>query len=431
MTLTQARALLPALTASHINDEAEARELHSLAGCTLQLSPRVFLAPPQTLLADLTGCDRALGGEEAALKLAREIFARQGYSAHCALCDNATAAFALALDGGRAAPILDGATCQTLTHVPIERLRLDERSLANLHALGVSTAGALMSLPPATLPSRFGEELVLRVRQLRGEAAEHFTPFNLPEVIRERLEFEGPTDRHDAMMFALRHIATRLADRLEALGIGAARLEATLLATDGKPLAFDLDVSAPTRDPRSLATLLLARFETLDTQERWFDGVEVSVPSRLAVNARQKDLFGVAKEVFSPGLRGLVDELVGKLGVNAVARPVLQPDPRPDRAVAYVPFLERANAGAAAPHGAPAVLWPPQAADVDEHDGQPVTWHEGPRRHELTVVRGPQRVEFGWWEGGQARDYFEIEDDSGARLFMFKEGPNWFSCGAY
>lgn len=433
MTLTEARALLPSLAVTPVNDEAEARELESLAACAVQLSPRICLELPQTLLADVTGCERAHGGENAMLATARKMFERQGYSVRLALCDNATAAYALALDGGRANPVAPGETGQALRDVPLEALRLDSRSLLNLRALGLSRAGQLLALPAATLPSRFDDDLVRRVRQLRGELPEDFPAFVVPEAVRERLEFEGPTDRRDAMMFALRHIATRIADRLDALGTGAARLDAALLAADGAPMAFSLEVSAPTRDARSLATLLLGRFDTLDTHDRWFDAIEVSVPARLPVNARQQDLFGAARDVFSPGLRGLVDELVGRLGVAAVARPVLQNDPRPEKAVAWAPFLDASRPSAAAPQSAPAVLWPALEMDLEEDAaGRPATWHEGLRRHVLRVIRGPQRVEFGWWEGDAGpRDFFEVEDGHGARLFIYRQGRRWFSCGAW
>ncbi len=432
MTLTAARAHLPSIAASNINEEAEARELASLAACAVTLSPRVFLDPPQTLVIDVTGCERVHDGEEPLLALAREIFARQGYSVHTALCGHPTAAIALALAGGRAAPIAGDLTQHALENVALRALRLDARTIEHLNSLGITRAGKLLALPPATLPSRFDEMLVRRVRQLRGELPEEFLAFSLPEAVCERIEFEGPTDRRDAMMFALRHISTRLGERLDALGTGACRLEARLNPAEGAPLEFGVDVSAPTRDARSLATLLLARFETLDTRDRWFDGVEVSIPARLPVNARQKDLFGASRDVFSPGLRGLVDELVGRLGVAAVARAVLTPDPRPEHAVAFVPFFHDAQ-GAAAPISAPAVLWPPQEIDVEEHEGIPRTWHEGRRVHALSIIRGPQRVEYGWWDGPaeEPRDYFEIESGEGARLFFFRQAGRWFSCGAW
>lgn len=432
MTLTAARAHLPSLAVSNINSEAETWELHSLAACALALSPRIFLHAPQTLLIDATGCERVHGGEPSLLKLTRELFTRLGYTVNAALCGNPTTAIALALDGGRAAPILGEDTVSALHDVPLASLRLDPRSLEHLGSLGISRAGELLALPPASLPSRFDETLVCRVRQLRGELPEDFPVFSLPEIISERLEFEGPTDRRDAIMFALRHIATRLAERLDALGTGASRLEARVNPADGAPLEFAVEVSAPTRDARSLATLLLARFETVDTRDIWFDSVEVNIPARLPVNARQKDLFGASCDVFSPGLRGLVDELVGRLGVAAVARAVLTPDPRPEHAVAFVPFLHDAQS-AATPNTAPAVLWPPQAIDVVEHEGVPRTWHEGRRTHTLSIIRGPQRVEYGWWDGPaqSPRDYFEIESDEGARLFFFRQAGRWFSCGAW
>jgi hypothetical protein len=79
------------------------------------------------------------------------------------------------------------------------------------------------------------------------------------------------------------------------------------------------------------------------------------------------------------------------------------------------------------------VLWPPQVIEVEEHGGIPHTWHEGRRAHALSIIRGPQRVEYGWWEGPdeEPRDYFEVESGNGARLFFFRQAGRWFSCGAW
>ncbi|MHB8415885.1 MAG: Y-family DNA polymerase, partial [Acidiferrobacteraceae bacterium] len=47
---------------------------------------------------------------------------------------------------------------------------------------------------------------------------------------------------------------------------------------------------------------------------------------------------------------------------------------------------------------------------------------------------GPERIESGWWDGGDiARDYFIARDRSGARLWVFNDLHNgqWFLQGIF
>jgi protein ImuB len=50
----------------------------------------------------------------------------------------------------------------------------------------------------------------------------------------------------------------------------------------------------------------------------------------------------------------------------------------------------------------------------------------------LTVLRGPERVETGWWEApAGARDYHEVEDAEGRRSWAFRSEDRWYLQGAF
>ncbi|WP_415635692.1 DUF6504 family protein, partial [Paracoccus aminovorans] len=67
------------------------------------------------------------------------------------------------------------------------------------------------------------------------------------------------------------------------------------------------------------------------------------------------------------------------------------------------------------------------------------------RRQTLRVARhaGPERIAPEWWQdrpGTRLRDYFRVEDDSGLRLWIYREGlahdgrggpPRWFLHGIF
>jgi protein ImuB len=54
----------------------------------------------------------------------------------------------------------------------------------------------------------------------------------------------------------------------------------------------------------------------------------------------------------------------------------------------------------------------------------------------LTLVRGPERIESGWWDQQSAvRDYFVAEDAHAARYWIYRErgvqDASWFLHGLY
>ena len=53
----------------------------------------------------------------------------------------------------------------------------------------------------------------------------------------------------------------------------------------------------------------------------------------------------------------------------------------------------------------------------------------------LTLLDGPERIESGWWDDFDVtRDYFVARDDSGVKLWIFRERndqKNWFLHGIF
>ena len=57
------------------------------------------------------------------------------------------------------------------------------------------------------------------------------------------------------------------------------------------------------------------------------------------------------------------------------------------------------------------------------------------RRGPLRLMSEPERIETGWWDGGEvARDYYTAIDGHGVRLWVFREraAPHgWFLHGVF
>src|SRR5690606_30304288 len=122
----------------------------------------------------------------------------------------------------------------------------------------------------------------------------------------------------------------------------------------------------------------------------------------------------------------LRERLRAKLGDEAVYRVDVAPDPRPDRGQKRVRD-DAAGASAGPVHPRGCVLVPVPARRVPEDSGaipaRPAWLLERPvplRDPRLRILRGPERLESGWWDGGDARrDYYVLETSQGQRAWAF------------
>jgi error-prone DNA polymerase len=420
VTLAQGRAIFPKLEVAYQDDEAEAAALESLAEFAYSFTPDVRLWRPQSLILDITGCERLHGSEEALMGKVAAGLKQLGYTSHMATADNATAALTLAMVN-EAAVTIPGHGDEIFSDLPLAALRLDQRTVDDLADLGVTRIGHLTDLPDNTLPHRFGEDLVARLRQLRGEVDEDFEAWKPVRHIRERLDFTGPTNQYTSLLFVLKQAATFMAERLAAAASGARRLEARFIGTDNDDLTFDLDTARATADARSVATLLTSRFERLDTGERWFEAFELVVPSHEPLAAPQRDLFAEDGGVPAGDFLRLLDELTGRLGKEAVARAVLTDDPRPGASFRYVPF-QSSEKGSEKPSnpGRPPQIDRSDYVSIDCDLNELPAWWERGLPAQMGLPPFPDRITL-----GEPADYFNITAPDGSRHWVSFRPGKW------
>ena len=138
------------------------------------------------------------------------------------------------------------------------------------------------------------------------------------------------------------------------------------------------------------------------------------------------------------GARLFIERLRAQLGPEAVHGLRLLPGHRPENAWALTgpppaaperrPAPEFAREFPGLPQRRP--LWLLQTPrPLGVRDGLPR------RRGPLRLVSEPERIETGWWDGGEiARDYYTALDMHGVRLWVFREraAPHgWFLHGVF
>ncbi len=180
MPLAEALSLVhgrDSVTVEPVQPEADRIALEELALRCEPYSPCVGLeeaASPHGLLLDITGIAHLFGGELPLIRrLQTELIANR-FEARIAVGDSIGAAWAAAHYLARSAKplLLPRGQFDLLWDLPVEGLRLGEASTEKLHRLGIRTIRQVLGLNRSSLPSRFGDEINLRLDQLLGGRSE-------------------------------------------------------------------------------------------------------------------------------------------------------------------------------------------------------------------------------------------------------------------
>lgn len=437
-TQADARAMIPHLICRPADPGADARALTALAVWAERWSPSVSVDPAteglEGLFLDLTGAAHLFGGEAALAAQIRDRLAEAGARARVAVGPTPGAAWALARWGEDA--IADEDTVRDrLAPLPVEALRLDDRTLTQARRFGLKRIGDLYPMPRAGLARRFrdgaGVGLVQRLDQALGFAGEALTPVRPPPKYRAWRTWMQPVEDIEGVEARLAELTADLSAPLLRDGQGARALTLTGFRSDGGTTRLSVRMGRPGRDAG--VWLRLFREAGLGRLELGFglDALMLSADAVEAIAARQGALESEAETKQAESLAALIDRLTARLGEDRVliAEPV--DSWIPERAERWRPALGRRPAATEGEARRPILLLdPPEPVEAiaELPDGAPArfTWRRLSRR--VTRSDGPERLSPEWWrprpDGRQVRtrDYYRVEDDAGGRYWLFREG---------
>lgn len=443
MTLAQARALCAHVEYAEHEPHRDAVALEAMGRWMMRFSPVVTLVAnehePSGLFIDLTGCERALGGVDNILL--RVATAMKGFRirSRLAIAPTPGAAWAVAL-AGKQAVVPDTAIPVSLEQLPPIALRISHEIASSLNHLGIDTIGRLMRLPRETLPARFGNELLLRLDQAMGRIAEPLIPLEPFSFVQARMEFDGPVDSLEAIWIVFKQLIMKIVPELLRRGQGARELEVEFLRPYTAMLRKTIRLSRPSRDPANLFNLLRCAMETLQT-DVGFLGIRLVVSRAQRISEKQIRLLEHEEFAAENELAGLIERLRIRLGEMVIVQPMLVESYIPERG--YSVCVERKKR-ADSPCRVAAVrplhlLNVPQEIGVivtpsHDRDGRPVSFTWRNQVHRLSHSIGPERIAGEWWEGHhKTRDYFDVEDSSGERYWIFRvaETGKWYVHGEF
>ncbi len=467
MALASARAMRPELDLHQAEPQAEADLLNSVADWLRRFTPLAARDAPDGAMLDIGGCAHLFGGEEEMMAAIERGLLAQGLQARCAIASNPALAWALARFS--ATRILDendhAGAAKVLRVLPIAALRVTDDIVIDLRTAGLTRIGELLTRPRAPLAARFGAGLINRLDAIVGAARDPISPrFEAAPYMAERRFAEGLA-RTEEIERVLADLARDLCALLERHGEGARSIVASFFRVDGATRHIEATTSRPQRDASALIRLLRERIASLgedglDTGYG-FDVMRLAATSVERTDAAQPaDLVGargnaVAEQAFTD----LVDRLGARFGVRRVQRltfhdthvPEFAGQTRPAstmrRGAQKTPALALRSVEGARDEGLccdrpPRLFEKPEPVDAMAAvpDGPPLRFKWRRVTHEIAAYEGPERIAPEWWrDAGLTRDYFHVEDKSGGRFWLYREGlfgretvqPRWFMHGVF
>ena len=447
-----ARARVAGLQVRPLDPAADQAALRLLALWASRYTPAVSMWGEENgadgLFLDVTGAAHLFGGEE---KLLDDIAHRlKGFGLSARLGIASTPGMAWALSHFHAPPVAilpSGQERATLAGSPIDALRLSPETRTTLRRLGFKRVGALLDKPRAPFAARFPTELLTRIDQALGHAPEplvYLAPVPAYRALRQLLE---PITTQEAIVTVVSLLMQDLVPAFIRDGVGAKVLQLALYRVDGEVVTLDLKLAAPTRDPEHVARLIDLRLERIvESIDAGFGfetlGLTVTIAEKM--EARQTELGPASEGDKTEALVALIDRLRQRLGPSFARQLAPVESHLPERAEA-----PRAPTAKPVPWPAPGKLRPilllQQAEPADVMalvpEGPPKRFRWRGMMHSVRHAQGPERIASEWWRTGvlPTRDYYVVENETGARFWLYREGlyerettaPRWFVHGLF
>ncbi len=403
-----------------------------LAAWCQQFSPLTAADPPDGVLIDISGCAHLFGGEAG---LRARILARLP-GARLAIAQTAAAAWALARFGE--------ADDEDLDPLPLAALNLNPRTITRLRRVGIRRIGELRRLPRAELTAGFGGEPLRQLQRARGEAPEALKFFTPPPDWREIAHFAEPIFAPAQLQAALGRLVNALCPRLAAARLGATSLTACFHRIDSNLPQFVLRFAAPCRDAAQISKLAKEKLNEIDPGF----GVEA-----ISLTANATELLAEVQNTIArntPDYTAPINTLLNRLGETKIWRAAPHASHIPEFAARRIPVTQPPAAWTKPRHRRPIKLLARPAAITaiaPVPDDPPVQFSWQGKNHRIACATGPERIAREWWrhdpqtarpEAEQIRDYYEVEDTTGARFWLFRAGTHggtapvrWFLHGFF
>lgn len=403
-------------------DPAQTEHWHRLlAAWAYRFSSQVSLKYPRVLLMEVESSFGLFGPWPVFEARLRQELTAMGFSHRIVAAPNPVAARMLANAHDGLVVTCPDTLQQVLEQMPVNRLGLSTEVSTAFARMGLHRLRQVLALPRDTLARRFPAQVLQHLDTLLGRRPVALDCYLPPDHFETRIELNFDVESHQALLFPLKRMIADLALFLGGRDSGVQRFVIHLehvpsVGSTAPDTLIPVGLLSAEREANMLFELARGRLE------------QVVVPSPVrALKLVARDL-----PAFVPSHRELFDDrpqqslpweqlrerLRARLGDDSVSGLSFHADHRPE--CAWQPASLSKPVAGINPVPRPGWLL---------REPEPLT-DPG-----LRVLAGPERIESGWWDGGDVRrDYYLIETRNGLRGWAYRSvGDNglllhgWFA----
>ncbi|MFL6592857.1 MAG: Y-family DNA polymerase [Luteimonas sp.] len=401
--LAAAHALVSRFATLEYDASEVARSREFLAAWAYRYSSQVTTVFDEAIALEIGASLRLFGPWPRFERQLREDLVALGFSHRIAVAPNPRAAWVLAGAQDGLALTQPSALPTALSRIPVAQARLDAKTARALHAMGLRRLGQLFGAPRASLAQRFGNGLLEHLDRLRGDAPDPFPLYRPPDRFDLRLELPYEIEHSQALLFPVRRMTADLGAFLAGRDGGVQRFVLRLEHEDHPDTEVVVGMLGAEREASLLFDLARGRLEQarIPAPVRGLRLVADELPPFVPAG---RELFDQRSSQSMPWST-LRERLRARLGDEAVHALAPADDHRPEQAWRRTPLPVETKSDVVA---APRPTWLLQ---------RPIPL----RDCALHILAGPERVESGWWDGGDVRrDYYVVETGSGQRAWAYR-----------
>jgi protein ImuB len=440
MVVADCTALAPELKIYEYNPLEEQKLLKDLSEWCLRFTPIVAIYESNVLILDAGGCTHLWGNDQLYVKEIHKRFSSIGYSVRLAMADTVGCAWAICHYGKNGSVVSLKAHLPSIFHMPPASLRIEKCVCDKLEKLGLKTVGDFINMPRTALRRRFGQGLLSRIDQALGFEIEMITPIKPPAVYEERLPSLEPIRTASGIEIAIKAMLEKMCSRLCKEGKGLRSCQLRCYRVDGNVQTINIGTHKPSRNALHLFQLFEIKIPHIQPDL----GIELFILEVPIVEdlVPPQDSMWTTSYVNETAVAELMDKLAGKIGSQAIHRFLPSENYWPEMSVKNSTSLTEK----------PSTKWrndlprplhllskpEPIEVSVPVPDYPPLLFRYLGALHTVKKADGPERIEQEWWiQEGLYRDYYCVEDEQGARYWLFRSGnyessnAEWFIHGFF
>ena len=421
MPVNAAYALSPGLKVYPFDAHAENNRLQQLAVWAEQFTSRVSIQAPRALLLEVRGSIKLFGGlPELQAQMSRQLQQQWQHSFVSAITPTPMASLLLARSGYSDVILRKNALRSVLGRLSVNHLPIGLKKKQQLRRTGIRLLKDVFRLPKEALARRFGASLTNYLNRTLGLIPDPLDFFASKEHFKTFYEFPLEIHKTDLVLNIAEQLLEQLALFLRERDICINQCEFRLHHDKQSVTTVIVGVRQASRDPQHLLSLLREQLERLALKAS-IKGLTLAAHDFLPFVPQDASLFGLFPDIPSDqqasttnsNIDHLLEQLQARLGRDAIKKIHSVNDHRPEYAYCFNNTAKKQTDTVSQQRP----FWLlPKPQPLPQKDNRP--WLNGP----VSLLKGPERIEAGWWSGHDVRrDYYIAIDNRGSHLWIYRE----------